>query len=187
MDARACQWSPVAMSTPSISVRSTRNSRISRCMVQSLVPYLLSMVCLTASRRSLLISQMATNWTSGSPIIHVKSEPPRLWIPIPPITIRLLGATAPPLPNAEAGMMVGMANTVLAAALRFRNCRRVTAEFASGSVVMVGRCYLNSFRMMFLNCTFIGGPGCICSAMMPLLAAVFASLSVIWHINTPLT
>ena len=49
-------------------------------------------------------SQMATNCTSGSGRKQPRSYVPRLPIPIPPITMRSLGATVPSRPNAAAGM-----------------------------------------------------------------------------------
>ena len=42
-------------------------------------------------------------------------------------------------------------------------------------------------RIRFLNWTFIGGPGCIWRAMMPLEAAKVGCRSVTWLIKTPLT
>ena len=62
----ACQRSPVAMSSASMSVRVARNSRMSRYIAQSLLPYLASTMRLTASRWDFLASQMATNCTSFS-------------------------------------------------------------------------------------------------------------------------
>ena len=61
MEAKACQRSPVAINTASSSVRSARNSRMSRDMAQSEFPYLASASALTASRRLRLMSQMARN------------------------------------------------------------------------------------------------------------------------------
>ena len=50
-------------------------------------------------------------------------------------------------------------------------------------ILMVHSC----LRRMFLNSIFIGGPGCIWRAMMPMDAACFASRSVNWHMSVPLT
>ena len=73
MEAVACQRSPVAMSSASMSVRVARNSRMSRYIAQSLLPYLLSTSRLTASRWDFLASQMATNCTSFSGSIQFRT------------------------------------------------------------------------------------------------------------------
>jgi hypothetical protein len=90
---------------------------------------------------------------------------------------------------AEGEESVGHGVVVVHAAEFSEDLRRVVADAGGDDdfILVFIPCYFSSFRARFLNCTFIGGPGCICSAMMPLLAAVFASLSVIWHIKTPLT
>src|ERR1035437_8050715 len=135
-DARACQRSPVAMSSASMSVRWARNSRMSRYIAQSLFPYLVSTMRLTASRWDFLASQIATNCTSRSGSIHRKSSEPRLPTPMPPSTMRSLGGTAPFRPNAEAGMMQGTATALVASAARLRNCRRVKGAMPGAEVVV---------------------------------------------------
>src|ERR1035438_7169077 len=122
----ACQRSPVAISSASMSVRVARNSRMSRYIAQSLFPYLVSTIRLTDSRWACLASQIATNCTSFSGSIQCKSPVPRLPTPMPPRTIRSLGGTAPFRPSADAGMMQGAAIAPPAIAARLRNCRRVT-------------------------------------------------------------
>ena len=122
----ACQRSPVAMSSASMSVRVARNSRMSRYIAQSLLPYLVSTIRLTASRWAFLASQMATNCTSFSGSIQFRSPVPRLPTPMPPRMMRSLGGTAPLRPSAEAGMRQGAAIAPVAAAARFRKPRRVS-------------------------------------------------------------
>src|SRR5262245_46852512 len=53
------------------------------------------------------MSHTATNCTSLCSRKQPRSYVPRLPMPIPPTTIRSLGATAPSRPNAELGMIVG--------------------------------------------------------------------------------
>ena len=53
-------------------------------------------------------------------------------------------------------------------------------------VVLSAARYLRILMRRSLNCTFMGGPGCICSAINPLDRDIFASLSTTSHINLPL-
>ena len=56
-----------------MSVRVARNSRMSRYIAQSLLPYLVSTMRFTASRWAFLASQIATNCTSFSGSIQFRS------------------------------------------------------------------------------------------------------------------
>jgi hypothetical protein len=52
---------------------------------------------------------MATNCTSGWPVIHRRSCMPRPRMPMPPMMIFSLGGTAPLRPKADEGTIVGAA------------------------------------------------------------------------------
>ena len=126
----ACQLGPVAISTASMSLRSS-SSRKSRYMSQSLLPYCSSAIFLTASRRAAFTSHTATNCTSFCSRKQPRSYVPRLPMPMPPTTIRSLGGTAPSRPKAELGMIVGAtAAAAPAESAVFKNPRRWTRCFA---------------------------------------------------------
>ena len=91
----------------SMSVRAARNSRMSRYMAQSLLPYLVVHDPLDGLALGFLASQMATNCTSCSGSIQLRSSEPRLPMPMPPSTIRSLGGTAPFRPKRGGGNEAG--------------------------------------------------------------------------------
>ena len=76
-------------------------------------------------RRASFTSQTATNWTSFCSRKQPRSYVPRLPMPMPPTTIRSLGATAPSRPKAELGMIIGASTAAEPAdTADFKNCRR---------------------------------------------------------------
>ena len=100
----ACQFGPVAISTASMSSRAS-SSRKSRYVAQSWLPYLASTIFLTGvAARGLHVAdghELHVRLLAGS---SPGRSVPRLPMPMPPITIRSLGATAPLLPRAVPGM-----------------------------------------------------------------------------------
>src|SRR5262249_16676099 len=83
---------------------------------------------LTASRWAFLASHTATNCTSFSGNIQLRSPVPRPPIPKPPSTIRSLGGTEPLRPRAEPGISHGVLAMPPARTVRFRNWRRLRGE-----------------------------------------------------------
>ena len=77
-----------------------------------------------STRRS--TSQTAITWTPFLDISWRMSPPPWDFRPMPTSWRRLLGATVPSLPNADAGMMEGKLRAAPARAVRFRNERRLS-------------------------------------------------------------
>src|SRR5512133_2846741 len=72
-----------------------------------------------------LTSQTATTCTPASFRKALRLAVPLLPTPIEPMTMRLLGATAPFLPRAEAGMMAGSAREAPIAVARLMKARRL--------------------------------------------------------------
>ena len=105
--------------------------------VAQAVPYLVCVILATESRWLFRTSQTATNCTSGIPIIGIKTPVPRDPIPIPPKTIRSLGATLPS-PQRRRGNAYGNITAPAAVEIPLRNVRRFTLLVVLMLLVFIG-------------------------------------------------